>query len=65
MLAAMRTQLAVIVTAMFLSFAASCDRKAAPPAGKLGDLSTSLDPAREAFNAREGQPRFLTLLSPT
>jgi len=31
----------------------------------LVDLSTSLAAAREAFNAREGEARFLTLLSPT
>ena len=36
----------------------------APPA-KLTDLSSSLAAARQAFNAYKGEPRFLTLLSPT
>jgi hypothetical protein len=30
----------------------------------LVDLSASLDAARGAFNARQGEARFLTLLSP-
>jgi hypothetical protein len=78
MLIGMRSQLAVVVTAVSLSLVA-CDKKSNPdPApkadkgaartaqtSKLGDLSTSLAAAREAFNARKGQARFLTLLSPT
>jgi len=35
------------------------------PRVTLVDLSTSLGAAREAFNARKGEARFLTLLSPT
>lgn len=58
----MRTQLTIIVAAFALSLGA-CDKKA--PAGKLGDLSTSLAAARTDFNAHKGEARFLTLLSPT
>ena len=38
---------------------------AAAPKVELGDLSTTLEPVRAAFNAQKGQARFLTLLSPT
>lgn len=74
----MRSQFALVISAVAASFVAGCDRKSsptpAPPvevaaptpsASKLGDLSTSLAAAREAFNARKGAPRFLSLLSPT
>jgi hypothetical protein len=59
----------------------ACDRGASPersaakktreetptrtPTVELGDLSTSLEAARAAFNAHKGEARFLTLLSPT
>ena len=36
-----------------------------PSTVQLGDLSSSLGAAREAFNAHKSEPRFLTLLSPT
>lgn len=77
MLVGMRSQVAIVVAAVALSLVATCDKKsspaptvekdAAPTAApsKLGDLSTSLAAARDAFNARKGQARFLTLLSPT
>lgn len=76
----MRTQIAAAVTAVVLSVLGACDKKSGPtPAptsqkdatqatatpSKLGDLSTSLAAARDAFNARKGEVRFLTLLSPT
>lgn len=38
---------------------------AVAPEAPVGDLSTSLAAARTAFNAHKGEPRFLTLLSPT
>jgi hypothetical protein len=38
---------------------------AVPSSSKLTDLSSSLDAARTAFNARKQEARFLTLLSPT
>ena len=45
------------------------EHKAAMPAASaeapLGDLSTSLAAVRTTFNAHRGEPRFLTLLSPT
>lgn len=59
-----------IVVAAALAGGVACDRSsgrktpAAPPA-QLGDLTASLAPAREAFNARRGEPRFLMLLAPT
>lgn len=67
MLVDMRSQVAVVVTALALSLVGACDKKSNPdPApSKLGDLSMSLAAARDAFNARKGQARFLTLLSPT
>jgi hypothetical protein len=37
----------------------------APPSEPLIDLSSSLQPLREDFNAHSGEARFLTLLSPT
>ena len=73
----MRSQVALVISAVAASFVVGCDRRSsptpAPPAevsaptasSKLGDLSTSLAAAREAFNARKGAPRFLSLLSPT
>lgn len=77
-LVGMRTQLALIVATAALSFVAACDKKSSPdpaprvekgaaqaPISKLGDLSSTLAAAREAFNARKGEARFLTLLSPT
>jgi hypothetical protein len=76
----MRTKVAALVafTTVALSIA-SCDRTSggnqggptpkqsekATSASRLGDLSTSLADVRAAFNARKGQARFLTLLSPT
>ena len=51
-----------------------CDAKKTAPESKpatpvvaapFGDLSTSLAAARTAFNAHQGEARFLTLLSPT
>lgn len=74
----MRSVIAIVV-AVGLSFATSCDPRPAPgpaptrakdpspaaPVSKLADLSSSLAAARQAFNARKGQVRFLTLLSPT
>ena len=72
------SQVAIVFTAA-LWLVSACDKKpsseplrraekgaaqtAAPT--KLGDLSTSLAAVREAFNARKGEARFLTLLSPT
>ncbi len=37
------------------------------PRAQLTDLTTAstLAPVRAAFNAKKGEPRFLTLLSPT
>ena len=78
MLLGMRSQVTV-VAAIALLLMASCDKKPshdpapkaekdaapAPTASKLGDLSSSLAAAREAFNAHKGEARFLTLLSPT
>ncbi len=77
MLVRMRSHVA-IVASIALSFVGACDKKSSPaPApktdkdaaqvtpSKLGDLSTSLAAAREAFNAHKGEARFLTLLSPT
>lgn len=71
--------LALVLATVALSLVASCDKKSssdpapkaekhAPPTAapsKLGDLSTSLAAVRDAFNAKKGQARFLTLLSPT
>lgn len=78
MLVRMRSQVALVVTSIALSLVGACDKKSSPaPApeakrdatqaapSKLGDLSTSLAAAREAFNAHKGEARFLTLLSPT
>lgn len=79
MLVGMRSQVTVLFTALALSLVSACDEKSSPalPAkadkdaaqpvapSKLGDLSTSLATVREAFNARKGEARFLTLLSPT
>lgn len=79
MLVSMRSQFALLVAAVAVSFVPACDKKSSPapaprvekeatqarPASKLGDLSTSLSDARAAFNARKGSARFLTLLSPT
>lgn len=79
MLVPMRSQVAVVITSIALALAGACDKKSSPapapkaekdatqaaPASKLGDLSTSLAAAREAFNAHKGEARFLTLLSPT
>lgn len=31
----------------------------------LGDLTKSLESVRDAFNAKKGEARFLTLLAPT
>ncbi len=77
MLVGMRSQVAVVVAAVALSLVVACDKKSSPAPtteqdataavapSKLGDLSRSLAAAREAFNARKGEARFLTLLSPT
>ena len=77
MLVGMRSQVAVVVATIALSLVAACDKKSSPAPthekeatsaaapSKLGDLSTSLAAAREAFNAKKGEARFLTLLSPT
>ncbi len=67
--------LALIVTSGIFG----CDKKASPPSAQppplagttavaavpLGDLSASLAAVRTSFNAHKGEPRFLTLLSPT
>lgn len=58
----MRTRFALLAVAVALASPA-CDRGS--PAAPLGDLSTSLEAARAAFNAHKGEARFLTLLSPT
>ena len=78
-MARMRNRFAFLAVAAALALPA-CDRGATPdrapaekaqerpsrtPAVQLGDLSTSLDAARAAFNAHKGEARFLTLLSPT
>lgn len=75
----MRTRFPLLAVAVALSLPA-CDRGASPdrataqkaqeqatrtPAAQLGDLSSSLEAARAAFNAHKGEARFLTLLSPT
>lgn len=75
----MRRAIPLLALAVALGLNA-CDRGASPdraPAQKtqeaepkeaavpLGDLSTSLEAARAAFNAHKGEARFLTLLSPT
>jgi hypothetical protein len=79
MLVRMRSHVAVVVTSIALAVTGACDNKSgsaptpkaekdaaqAAPVSKLGDLSTSLAAAREAFNAHKGEARFLTLLSPT
>jgi hypothetical protein len=79
MLVGMRSQVAVVVASIALTLAGACDKKStsdpapsaakdaaqAAPASTLVDLSTSLAPVREAFNAHKGEARFLTLLSPT
>lgn len=68
-----------VIAAVVLSVLGACDKKTKPAPvpkaetdatpvaapSKLGDLSTSLAAAREAFNSRKGEARFLTLLSPT
>ena len=79
MLHGMRNQVAVLAAAVVLALA-GCDKKSsetkeAPEPGAkdsapataspLGDLSTSLAGVRAAFNAKKGEARFLTLLSPT
>jgi hypothetical protein len=77
MLHGMRNQVAVLAAVVALALA-GCDRRSsetkeaprtkdsAPAAASpLGDLSTSLADVRAAFNARKGEARFLTLLSPT
>jgi hypothetical protein len=80
MLQGMGNQVAVLAAAVALALA-GCDKKrtetkeapqpsakdssAAAPASQLGDLSTSLADVRAAFNAKKGEARFLTLLSPT
>ncbi len=48
------------------SVAPTTSASAVAPAtsAKLTDLSASLEPVRAAFNARDRQARFLTLLSP-
>ena len=77
----MRNQVAVIVAAVVVSLSgcdkkpapakkeqpatANAEPPSAAPAVQLGDLSTSLAAARQAFNAHKGEARFLTLLSPT
>jgi hypothetical protein len=75
----MRHRFAILAVAVALALPA-CDRGASPdrttakeseeratqtPPVPLGDLSTSLEAARAAFNAHKGEARFLTLLSPT
>jgi hypothetical protein len=75
----MRRAIPLLALAVALVLPA-CDRGASPdrapaqktqetepkaPAVPLGDLSTSLEAARAAFNAHKGEARFLTLLSPT
>ena len=75
----MRRAIPLLILAVALVLPA-CDRGASPdsaparktqeaerkgPAVPLGDLSTSLEAARAAFNAHKGEARFLTLLSPT
>ena len=75
----MRNRFPLLAVAVALSLAA-CDRGASPdrapaqktqeaepkgPAVPLGELSTSLEGARAAFNAHKGEARFLTILSPT
>ena len=79
MLDDMRNQVAVLAAAVALALV-GCDKKhsetkeapepiakdSAPSAASpLGDLSTSLADVRAAFNAKKGEARFLTLLSPT
>lgn len=74
----MRSRVAVVVVAIALLH--GCDKTTSPqkhvqrdaattgqPASvvQLGDLSTSLAAVRTEFNARKGEARFLTLLSPT
>ena len=75
----MRSRVAgVVVVAIALQH--GCDKTTSPPkqvqrdaattaqpapAVQLGDLSTSLAAVRTEFNARKGEARFLTLLSPT
>ena len=44
---------------------ACASKNAPPPPAPLTDVSTSLEAARTTFNAHVGEPRFLTLLSPT
>jgi hypothetical protein len=75
MLVGMRSQIVVVVASLARSLVVACDKKSSPAPtaakdaaaapSKLGDLSTSLAAAREAFNAGKGEARFLTLLSPT
>jgi len=50
--------LAVLVV---LAGASGCSKPPVP----IVDLSRSLEPLRIAFDAHRGEPRFLTLLSPT
>lgn len=79
MLQRMRNQVAVLAAVVALAIA-GCEKKSsetkeepepfakdsAPAAASpLGDLSTSLADVRAAFNAKKGEARFLTLLSPT
>ena len=61
-----------ITAALSLSLLACQEKPAAGPAhapkappSRPNDLSQSVAAAREAFNARSGEARFLTLLSPT
>jgi hypothetical protein len=73
----MRTTARVILVAL-VAVLTACERQNATnndapasrgasdsPSGRLADLSASLADVRAAFNARKGEARFLTLLSPT
>ena len=51
------------IVALAVAAAAACH--SAPEPVQLTDLSRSLDALRVAFDAHRGEPRFLTLLSPT
>lgn len=61
----MRSQLALVAAVAVLPLGA-CDRERGPEArATLVDASSSLDPARAAFNAHRGEARFVAVLSPT
>jgi hypothetical protein len=61
-----RSAWSVAAAAALLLGACARPAERRPPApSKLGDLSASLEAAREVFNAHRGEPRFLALLSPT